>query len=258
MRAGDNGHMRTRAEDAAAEAILLAGGARAILLQLAHPAVGRGVAEHSDFARRPLDRLHGTLTYLYVIRFGTPAEVAAIAQHVGRAHRPVTGEGYDARDVALQVWVAATIHDTAIRVHELVLGPVDGQQLLDEAATVATTLGVPRSEWPTTPEAFAQYWASVPLRVEQPARDVARALLHPVAGPLWMRALMPTVRLLTAGLLDDNLRAAYGLEFDERRFVRRVQFVRAVYARLPLFIRHAPMRHYLREYRRRSATAKTL
>jgi uncharacterized protein (DUF2236 family) len=46
----------------AREGALLAGGARAILLQIAHPAVGRGVAEHSDFAGRPLDRLRATLT----------------------------------------------------------------------------------------------------------------------------------------------------------------------------------------------------
>jgi uncharacterized protein (DUF2236 family) len=48
--------------DIAGEAILLAGGGRAILMQIAHPAVGRGVAEHSDFASRPLDRLHATMT----------------------------------------------------------------------------------------------------------------------------------------------------------------------------------------------------
>lgn len=245
--------MRVRVEDAAAEAILLAGGARAILLQLAHPAVGRGVAEHSDFARRPLDRLHGTLTYLYVIQFGTSDEVARIAQRVGQAHRPVVGDGYDARDVELQVWVAATIYDTAVRMHELVFGaltPAEAQHMLDDSAVVATTLGVPRAVWPETPEAFARYRAGVPLRVEQPARDVARALLHPAAGPLWMRALMPTVRLVTAGLLDEDLRAAYGLEFDERRYARLVRFARAVYPRLPRLVRHAPMRRYLREFRR--------
>ena len=245
--------MRVRIEDAAAEAILLVGGARAILLQLAHPAVGRGVAEHSDFAQRPLDRLHGTLTYLYVIKFGTPEEVARIARRVGEAHRPVVGEGYDARDPALQVWVAATIYDTAVRMHEFVFGaltPAEAQYMLDDSAVVATTLGVPRTDWPATAQLFAQYWAGVPLRVEQPALDVAHALLHPARGPLWMRALMPAVRLVTAGLLDEQLREAYGLPFDERKYARLVRFARAVYPRLPRAVRHAPMRRYLREFRR--------
>jgi uncharacterized protein (DUF2236 family) len=237
--------------DVAAEAILLAGGARAILLQLANPAVGRGIAEHSDFADRPLDRLHGTLTYLYVVNSGTPDEVRAVARSVGHAHTPVPG----ARDTDLQLWVAATLYDTAVRVYELVFGPLseaDAQALLDQQAAVATTLGVPRAAWPATPEAFAAYWAesSAALRVDDPARDVARALLHPVSGPWWFRLLLPTVRTVTAGALSPELRAAYGLPFDERRFRRLLRVTRAVYPRLPLWVRHAPRRHYLRRFRR--------
>ena len=47
--------------DLAPESVLVLAGGRAILLQLANPAVGHGVAGHSDFASRPLDRLTGTL-----------------------------------------------------------------------------------------------------------------------------------------------------------------------------------------------------
>ena len=242
-------------EDVSAEAIVLAGGARAILLQLANPGVGHGVAEHSDFAARPLDRLHGTLTYLYVTQYGTPDEVRRIARQVGRAHAPVRGEGYDARDVSLQLWVAATIHDTAIRVHELVFGALsdeDAQRVLDSMATVATTLGVPRAQWPATPAAFAEYWqrAEAELVVSDAARAVARELLYLRSGALWMRALMPTVRLVTAGLLSPVLREAYGLPFNARRYTRLVRVTRAVYPRLPLWLRHAPKRHYLARFRR--------
>jgi len=242
-------------EDASAEAILLAGGARAILLQLANPGVAHGVAEHSDFAARPLDRLHGTLTYLYVTQYGTPDEVRRIARQVGRAHAPVRGEGYDARDVALQVWVAATIHDTAIRVHELVFGALsdqDAQVALDSMAIVATTLGVPRAEWPATPADFADYWqrAEAELVVNDAARAVARELLYLRSGALWMRALMPAVRLVTAGLLSSALREAYALPFNARRYARLVRLTRAIYPRLPLWLRHYPKRHYLARFRR--------
>lgn len=240
--------------DVAAEAILLAGGARAILLQLANPAVGHGVAEHSHFADRPLDRLHGTLTYLYVIRYGTPGEVRRVARDVGQAHEPVRSAEYDARDPELQLWVAATLHDSARRVIELVYRPLDereAQSMLDDHAAVATTLGVPRESWPATPEAFAAYWTrrEGDLKVDQVARDVSRELLHPRSGPWWMRALMPTVRVVTAGMLSPELREAYELPLDERRFRRLVRFARAVYPRLPRFVRHAPKRHYLRRFR---------
>jgi uncharacterized protein (DUF2236 family) len=42
-----------RLADIAAEGVLIAGGARAILLQIANPAIGRGVEQHSDFASDP-------------------------------------------------------------------------------------------------------------------------------------------------------------------------------------------------------------
>lgn len=244
-----------RIEDAPAEALLLAGGARAILLQLANPGVGQGVANHSDFAERPLDRLHGTLTYLYVIQFGTADEVQRIAALVGRAHAPVRGDGYDARDVDLQVWVAATIYDTAVRVRELVFGPLsesDAQTVLDSMSRVATTLGVPRAQWPATPLAFDEYWqrAEAALVVNDSARAVARALLHAHSLPFWMRVLMPTVRLVTAGLLSPTLREAYALPFNERRYARLVRVTRAVYPHIPLVVREAPKRHYLARFRR--------
>src|SRR6185369_17342039 len=51
------------------EAMLLLGaGPRALLLQLAHPGVAAGVADHSDFRAEPWRRLDGTLrSYLRII-----------------------------------------------------------------------------------------------------------------------------------------------------------------------------------------------
>jgi uncharacterized protein (DUF2236 family) len=114
--------------DPASEAIILAGAGRAILLQLASPGVGHGVARHSTFAENPVDRLHGTLMYVYAVMAGTPDDRALAQRYVRRKHEPVHFGGseevpaYDARDPELQLWVAATLYDTAILVHDLVLG----------------------------------------------------------------------------------------------------------------------------------------
>src|SRR5438270_738156 len=43
------------------EPVLLLGGGRALLMQLAHPSVAAGVADHSDFRRDPMSRLQRTL-----------------------------------------------------------------------------------------------------------------------------------------------------------------------------------------------------
>jgi len=241
--------MPLRIQDVSADAILLAGGARAILLQLANPGVGHAVAEHSNFAQRPLDRLHGTLTYLYVTVYGSTEEQREIARRVGMAHRPVTG----ANDPGLQLWVAATLYDTAMRVRELVYGPLapaDAEVLLADYAIVGTALGVPRTLWPADLAAFAEYWnRALPREVDGVARDVARELLHPRSVPLWIRLAMPTVRMVTAGLLGPELREAYGLPLRERRFARAVHLGRVVYPRLPRAVREAPMRRYLRAFR---------
>ena len=241
----------TTLREFSSEALLLAGGGAAILFQVADPVIASSVAQHSDFASRPLDRLHGTLTYLYVTEFGTPDEAAAIVRHVGAAHRPVPG----ARDEQLQLWVTATLYQTAVEVHALVRRDESvrtDEQLLREFATVGTALGMPRSLWPADTAAFAAYWArrQEGLEVGDDARRVARDLLHPSIDPWWMRRLLPTVRIATAALLPPSLRDAYGLELDERRWSRLLRFARAVYPRLPRALRHAPLRRYLKAYRR--------
>src|SRR5438105_3949605 len=53
------------------ENALLAGGGRALLLQLAHPAVAEAVAHHSAVARDPLGRARRTFARMYRATFGT-------------------------------------------------------------------------------------------------------------------------------------------------------------------------------------------
>jgi uncharacterized protein (DUF2236 family) len=54
------------------EAMLLLGaGPRALLLQIAHPSVAAGVAEHSNFREDPWRRLDGTLRSFLTIIYGS-------------------------------------------------------------------------------------------------------------------------------------------------------------------------------------------
>jgi uncharacterized protein (DUF2236 family) len=68
----------------------------AILLQMAHPGVSKGVDLNSNFAYRPGDRLRTTMTYMYCMAFGTPKEKATIIEMVHKAHVPVQGPDYSA------------------------------------------------------------------------------------------------------------------------------------------------------------------
>lgn len=241
-------------KDIGAEAVLLAGGGRAILLQLANPAVGHAVADHSDFASDPLRRLRNTLTYVYALVFGTPQQVAAVRAMVQRAHAPVRSKTYDASDAELQLWVAATLYETAASLHERVFGPLDdasADRVYQDYAAVGTALGMPAALWPADREAFDRYWQGrlAELEVDDRVRAVGAQVLHPASGPLWMRSLMPVARLATAGLLPPELRDAYALPWDERRqrrFDRTMDVTARLYPHLPARLRHCPKTYLLR------------
>jgi uncharacterized protein (DUF2236 family) len=249
--------------DPASEAIVLAGAGRAILLQLARPAVGYGVARHSDFARNPMGRLHGTLMYVYAVMAGTPGDRALAASFVTRMHRPVHGGGddapaYDARDPELQLWVAATLYDTAATVYERVLGRLpeaEADRLYARYAALGTALDVPDGLWPADRAAFRRYWAAASgeLRVDDTIRGQAEALWAASEAPRWVRVLMPVNRWVTAGILPPAVRDEYGLAWsarDQRRLDRLWAVIGVVYPRLPRVFRQWPQRYYLERLRR--------
>jgi uncharacterized protein (DUF2236 family) len=236
------------------EALLIAGAGPAILLQLANRAVARGVAGHTGFFGDPAARLRNTLVYVYAVGCGTPADVRRAAALVNGAHRGVRGNrdgdrpAFDARDPQLQLWVAATLWDTAMRVCRLVLGPLPvgaADRIYAEWVAVGAVLQMPAELWPLDRAAFDAYWnAELPrLAVTDDARAVTNALLHPAVAPRWMRLVLPIGRLVTAGLVAPELRTAFGLPWGprrERRFRLLVAIARVVYPLLPARIRYWP------------------
>ena len=248
--------------DIAGESVTLLGAGRAILLQLAHPAVGHGVARHSVFAEDPMKRLHGTLRYIYSLTSGTPEQAAAVAAHVDAVHARVRGSAagdgshaaYDARDPELQLWVAATLHDSAVRVHDAVF-PVVPPEVAEEVyrgyAVLGTALQLPEGMWPATRADFAEYSGTRGGRA-------ARGRDHPGGGaraPALAQGLLVPASGHAAGAPDDYRAAAGAVA----RAVRAA-LVPAPRAGLPSgaadrrghlpaaarTIRHAPMRYYLR------------
>ncbi|MDQ0031593.1 oxygenase MpaB family protein [Arthrobacter bambusae] len=245
--------------DIGAEGVLLAGAGRAILMQIANPAVGHGVAEHSNFAERPLDRLRATMTYVYTVVYGSEGQLAAVRRAVNRGHAPVRrtadekSQGYNAFDPHSQLWVVATLYDTAVTVYEKVHGALDddtADRIYREYAGIGTALQLPAELWPADRQAFARYWdASLQnLAPDAVALKVARELLYPASGPFLMRLSMPLVRLITAGLLPEGLREGFGLPWSSRRrrsFEGTMRLLAVAYPRLPEKVRHWPKNYYL-------------
>ncbi|KAJ5787875.1 hypothetical protein N7457_002865 [Penicillium paradoxum] len=241
------------------EAILLAGGAAAILLQVAEPGVAKGVDKHSNFAYRPLDRLRTTMTYIYCMAFGTREEKKVVIDMVHRAHAPVKGPGYNANDPALQLWVAATLYAVGTDLYQQAFGKIDeetAESLYREYAILAVSLRVLPGMWPPSRKAFWAYWdyQVANLEISQHAKNVAKDLLYSEHAPLWIRAVLPLVRLTTTEMLPLRMREAYGLQSTAIcRGVNRITVgvTKATYAFLPKFIRTYPMHYYLRDMRRR-------
>jgi uncharacterized protein (DUF2236 family) len=200
---------------------LLFGGTRALLMQLAHPMVAKGVAEHSGFQHDPFARLQRTLDASYTIVFGTEEQAMRVARRVQAIHRRVRGEGYEANDPELLLWVHSTLVDTALRIHARFLGalpPREAEAYYRQSMVVAELLGVPLSIQPPDLASFRSYVRHqvATLVVSDDARQLAASVLHPkvpvVGGPASL-----LVRNLTAGLLPAPLRRAYGLSWDPLR-----------------------------------------
>ncbi len=246
--------------DIAPEAVILAGAGRAILLQLANPGVGYGVAQHSNFAADPLKRLHGTLSYIYALTNGTPEQQKLVQVRVQRAHHPVKGPrtaahpAYSAGDPVLQLWVAATLYDSGMQSYRALfpaLGPDVAETVYRDYGVLGTALGMPADLWPATRADFAVYWECqlTSLRVDETIRSVAHELLAARHAPLWVKAIMPLARFLTVGLLPLSLRELYGFAWSTRKDKALAAMFKlaAVLVRItPRRIRHAPMHFYLK------------
>ncbi|KAL4736077.1 hypothetical protein BDV11DRAFT_173252 [Aspergillus similis] len=241
------------------EAIILGGGAAAILLQVAHPGVAKGVNYHSSFATRPVDRLRTTMTYVYSMLFGTPAEKKKIIELVHRAHAPVKGTDYEADDPSAQLWVAATLYAVGVDLYESIFGELDeetAEQAYREYVVLGASLRVPVEMWPKDREAFWVYWDEqlATFDICDEAKNVAHDLLYNPKIPFYFKALMPTLRLVTAELLPERLRKEYGLKSSKGRkrlYKSTMAITKATYPFLPRAIRTYPVKFYMKDMRKR-------
>ena len=188
----------------AGERLALLAWPRAILLQLAHPLVAAGVAEHSGFRSSPFApfaRLHATVGAMRQLTFGTDEEAAAVVRRIRGIHDRVngtlreaagphaSGTRYSAHDPALLLWVHATLLDSHVRILEQVLRPFtpdERDRYCGEAAVFASVLGAPPDDLPRTWRELQDFIAaqieSGRVTVGADARALAPAILRPAFG----------------------------------------------------------------------------
>ncbi|HYL08279.1 MAG TPA: oxygenase MpaB family protein [Candidatus Udaeobacter sp.] len=232
------------------ENVLFLGGARALLMQLAHPKVAAGVDEHSDFRSRPLPRLRRTVRLTMAIVFGDRATAMAAARSVNQAHSRVRGRGYSAMDPELLLWVHSTLVDSALLTYETFvqrLSPAERNAFYQEMKLVGELLGVPRAIFPDTIGDFERYIdgqiTQGPVRVAPLARELGALVVRPKILRLPGLLFVP-LEIITAGLLPPSLREQYGLAWgpaQRRAFGLAVKTLPRVVSLAPPVVRVWPL-----------------
>ncbi len=246
------------------EAVLLAGGGRALLMQVAHPLVAAGVARHSHFETEPLGRLWRTLDLTLTIIFGNAAAALHAVEKIERRHLPVhgelaepaarfaTGARYDADDPDLLHWVHATLIDSAMATFEKFVRPfAPGEKaaFYQESKITARLFGIPESRIPDSIAAFEDYLRNMlegdTLAFGTDGRRVAASIMDPPLPPV-LRQLAGTGRIFAEGTLPAPLRDRLGYSWSSRRqrnLERAQAFSRKTVPLLPARVRYFP--HYL-------------
>ena len=242
------------------EVVVITAWGRAILLQLAHPAIAAGVNDHSRFRgslRSGLRRGRSTVRAMLSITFGDRDQMVAAAAGINAMHDQVRGDGgeragaaYSAHDPDLQRWVHATLVESMPLSYERLVGPLTpgerDQYCAEQAAIVEPLLGLPAGWLPRRSTELDAYiremHASGRLVVSDASRALARAVLYP---PRWYLAwpAFRATQLLTIGSLPPSIRQAFGFEWrarDERAFARWTTLVRTSRRLLPPFAREWP------------------
>ena len=246
------------------ELIVLVGWGRAILLQLAHPAIAAGVHDHSTglgSLAASSRRLYSTVGAMLSLTFGDTEQKVAAAAGINVIHDRVRGQvpashatgperPYSAHDADLQRWVHATLLDSMPLAYELLVEPLTAEErdrYCAEAAVMEPLLGMPAGslprDWAQLQEYLREMSAGGDVVVTDTSRALGRAVLYP---PRW-RLAWPAFRalqLLTIGTLPPAIRTAYGFEWngrEARAFTRWATALRLGRRLLPAGAREWPM-----------------
>lgn len=244
------------------ERVLILGWGRAILLQVAHPLVAAGVADHSSFRASGwarVRRLHRTLHAMLQLTFGGPEAVAQAAQGINAIHDRVhghlsepaglfqAGTPYSAHDPSLLRWVHATLLDSHLLAYTQFISPLTPEEqdrYCRESACSERLFGIPDGYLPRSTEDLRLYMDRMLSSGEIVVTDTSRALARQVISPpAWgaTRLLLWLMRLTTLGLLPSTIRDAYGFPWDtrdERTFLLTTRIIRGLIPHLPEPLRY--------------------
>ena len=243
------------------ELVLMLGGGRALLMQIAHPMVAAGVATFSNFETEPLARLFRTLELTLAMVFGDTRTAMRALRTIERRHERVrgtlaqkagpfsAGTPYTANDPDLLFWVHATLIDSAMTTYSRFvrpLSPMERASFYKESKITARLFGIEDGRIPHSVKDFDGYMANMidgaHLSIVDDGRRVASSIVDPPLPP-GLRQLAGSSRIFTHGLLPAPLRDRFEIPWNtsrERSLQRLQALARSTLPLLPSRLRYFP------------------
>jgi uncharacterized protein (DUF2236 family) len=227
-----------------------------LILQVAHPVVGAGVTQHSNFAAEPWTRLIRTLMSVNRIVFAPAATAGAESQRLRRLHATIrgtddAGRGYHALEPDAYAWVHLTLVHLFVEVQRVFgqpLSPPQEERLYEEWRHVGRLLHVQDKRMPADWDAFGRYFDDMvehTLETNRAVEDVLASVAHPrkpltvlpsaAWQPLAGRA-GSLAMLFAVGTLPARLRERIGLPWtvrDQGRLEQQGRRLRAAFSVVP-------------------------
>lgn len=238
-----------------------------LLLQVAHPVVGAGVADHSDFLTDRWGRLLRTLESTYdFLGYRGEERGRSEAARLREIHRDIKGvdaEGrrYHALNPEAYLWVHATLYHGMVQTQRLFgrpLSPVKEAALFGEWRGLALALGITERHLPDGPAAFRAYFdgmvrdrlernETVDLLIRLDREPLPPPPKWPLPKTAWTGLALPPSRVLRRtgiAALPPVLRERFGLRWtsaDQRCFDALARGVRLAGAVTPEPLRLSPV-----------------
>lgn len=238
-------------------------GLSAGLLQLMHPAVGAGVAGHSNFFDDPWDRVLRSMPQILGVVYDPEPEVTG--RRIRDLHRSIrgvddSGRPYRALQPSTFWWAHATfqhaVEQVADRFDGRRFGPPEREELYQDGVEWYRRYGVPMKPVPPDYRSFVAEWDRHIEEVLELTPAAERALdlalndrtMRLPFLPWWTRLaqpvlVTPVLRLTAIGGLPGRLRRRFGIpwRFDEQVEYGLLQVaVREMWRGLPAALRYGP------------------
>lgn len=211
-------------------------GARALLMQAAHPVAFTGFFLSTGSLDDPYTRLQRTAQVIDTIMFGEREDADHVTAIVRSVHSRMRGSlpkaagkfpagtPWAADDPELMLWIIATLADSGELVYTRYVGGLtraERDAYWDDWKVVGELFGLDRTQMPPDSAALHRYvremLSSDVLYLLPEARELGIEVVLRPPVPLAARPLLELANFVVVGFLPGRIRRMYGLHWDPLR-----------------------------------------